>query len=425
MIGWFYNLLALSLGMTPIIIVLLWMGPVLGRRYSSLWRYILWMVIAVRLLLPISFTDKPAFSIHVPVPEITAPITVVHLDGQENTMVMTGLAKADISLVHFLLVLYVGGLLIYIAHGIVTYYRFRRNVLRWGRRPSTDIIETLLREEMQDLNIRREIPLRISKMVTSPMIVGLVKPVLVFPTESYHPAEIRMIITHELVHFRRHDIWIKTMFMAATALHWFNPVVHLMVREANKDIERSCDDYVLRNVDVEGKKCYCNIILNLALQKDSTAGPIFSTSISSSRENLEARIGGIFDTSKRKPGIGVLTSIALLAAMSGVLVTVSDTVSLPIATLQNEHVENPIDAWGTDDFMEDRSQAEDYGLAESPSNSESGQDITMRENNKGYATDKQTERVSSGSNKAEVVVVDLLQLETALAAQGPTVKSER
>lgn len=426
MIGWFYSLLALSLSMTPIILMLLWVAPFLNRRYSSRWRYILWMVIAIRLLLPVSFTDKAAFSIHVPVPATAGPMAVAPLDGQVPTMTMTGLTNADFRLVQILLLFYVVGLLVYIVHGILDNYRFRRDVLRWSRRPSNNIIETLLRQQVQELNIKSDIPVRISKKVTSPMIVGLVRPTLVLPTESYPQAELRMIMTHELVHLQRHDIWFKTIFLAATALHWFNPVVHLMVREANKDMEKSCDDFVLRNADVETKKRYCHLILNLATQKNSNEGPIFSTSISSTRENLETRIRGIFITSEKRRGIAALTSIAMIVAMSGVIVTISHAATLPNGTLQNEYVESSIDAEETiPQLMEDEFDPQGKDLGELDSRLGDSRDNPNTENNGGYPADKQAGAVPDDGNKAEVVVVDLIQLEAALAEQEPTGKSER
>jgi len=59
------------------------------------------------------------------------------------------------------------------------------------------------------------------------MLVGLLKSTLILPVEIYTPAELRMIITHELVHFKRHDVWFKAILLVTAAVHWFNPFVYL------------------------------------------------------------------------------------------------------------------------------------------------------------------------------------------------------
>jgi hypothetical protein len=132
-----------------------------------------------------------------------------------------------------------------------------------------------------------------------------------------------MILDHELVHLKRNDILVKTIIMFTSAVHWFNPAVHLMAIQANKDMEQSCDDYVINGTDVDEKRLYCNIILKLAVMNKDTSGPVFSTNIISSRKNLELRIKDIFDNSKKKSGVVVLVTVILLVIISGTIFNVS------------------------------------------------------------------------------------------------------
>ena len=74
------------------------------------------------------------------------------------------------------------------------------------------------------------------------MIIGLFRPTLLLPHEGYQKIDLEVIIRHELVHFKRNDLWFKLLLVCANAVHWFNPVIYLMVREANRDIEISCDE---------------------------------------------------------------------------------------------------------------------------------------------------------------------------------------
>ncbi len=214
--------------------------------------------------------------------------------------------------------------------------------------------------------------------------------------------------------------------MAVAAAHWFNPVVHLMVREANKDMEKSCDDYVLKNTDAEAKKCYCNIILNLAIQNNRTEGPIFSTGISSSRDHLESRIRDIFDTTKKRRGIAALTSIAILVLMSGAMVTVSSAEPLTDRPLPSESALSPVDTENGIGNDESSPQEKGIGNLDSEASPEGARaNISKAETSQEYTAGQQAEEQPSNGNSAEIVIVDLNQLEDALAADEPADKSER
>ena len=77
---WMTSLLELTLPMTLVIALLLAAGPVLGRRFTARWRYWAWLLIAVRLLLPIGVTlPEPVVTLPQPQGEITYPISAAHL----------------------------------------------------------------------------------------------------------------------------------------------------------------------------------------------------------------------------------------------------------------------------------------------------------------------------------------------------------
>ena len=70
-----------------------------------------------------------------------------------------------------------------------------------------------------------------------------------------------MIIEHEKTHKRRGDLWYKLILLAARSIHWFNPLVYVMVNMAQRDLEYSCDYDVCREKDIEFRKKYSMVIL--------------------------------------------------------------------------------------------------------------------------------------------------------------------
>jgi len=63
------------------------------------------------------------------------------------------------------------------------------------------------------------------------------------------------------VHYKRHDLWYKLLLIIANGMHWFNPIVYIMVKKANRDLEHACDDDVVKNEELEYRKDYSRVIL--------------------------------------------------------------------------------------------------------------------------------------------------------------------
>lgn len=82
-----------------------------------------------------------------------------------------------------------------------------------------------------------------------------------FTIIAYSDEEIKVILKHELTHYKRHDLWYKLLLICANGIHWFNPIIYFMVRQANRDLEYSCDDAVVGNEDMEYRKAYSKTIL--------------------------------------------------------------------------------------------------------------------------------------------------------------------
>ena len=71
-------------------------------------------------------------------------------------------------------------------------------------------------------------------------------------------------LLHELIHYRRRDIWLKALAMLTVSVHWFNPVMWLMVRQVDRDIELACDEMALTVLPEEERLAYGETILQAA-----------------------------------------------------------------------------------------------------------------------------------------------------------------
>ena len=105
-----------------------------------------------------------------------------------------------------------------------------------------------------ELQLDRRIPIVSCDRADSPMVLGFIHPVLVLPAEEYSDEELYFIFKHEFIHYKRHDVCLKLLFVLANAVHWFNTVIWLMQREAVVDMELSCDKRVMLDADYTAKK---------------------------------------------------------------------------------------------------------------------------------------------------------------------------
>ena len=89
-----------------------------------------------------------------------------------------------------------------------------------------------------------------SPQIDSPFLLGLLRPVIYLPA-GMREEERQHVLAHEYQHVRRRDYLIKPVCFLAVLLHWFNPLSWLFFRFMTEDMERSCDDRVLKNMNVQ------------------------------------------------------------------------------------------------------------------------------------------------------------------------------
>ena len=76
-------------------------------------------------------------------------------------------------------------------------------------------------------------------------MAGLGRTYLYLPDIPYTEQELELIFKHELFHYRHKDLWYKMLLLIVDTVYWFNPLLHWMIREADKDIEYICDCHVI------------------------------------------------------------------------------------------------------------------------------------------------------------------------------------
>lgn len=331
----FQTIWEMSLFAVPVILILAICSNLLGKRYGARWRYLVWLVVAVRLCVPIQLSLPGRMEImQVQVPSVQSstrevlaqrtPDYFVQRDAAEPTEQATPIAPAEQTqrksaekrdALDFLLaypyVLWLGGVLGFLAWQGWKYYDFRRMLKRSRRKimdaSVLDIYYTLCRE----MGIEKRPAIYFCEALPSPLCVGLFRTAVYLNSEERESAEMRLILKHELTHCKRKDLWFKGILLLARALHFFNPFVHWMARLAEKDMELSCDLAVMADCGMAEREAYSMAILR-TVRETKSKNMQMSTAFSGGKEELKMRFENIFDMSQKKRGIALFLAAALV-----------------------------------------------------------------------------------------------------------------
>jgi beta-lactamase regulating signal transducer with metallopeptidase domain len=131
-------------------------------------------------------------------------------------------------------------------------------------------------------------------LVTTPLMMGLFQPVFILPDNPIRLEQLRFMLLHEIMHYKRGDAWAKLFSLVATAAHWFNPLVWLMNRCFVSETELACDAAVLRNVRTEHRVSYGETVLHTARRGCETSTMLVSA-CSGGGKNLKRRLINIVE----------------------------------------------------------------------------------------------------------------------------------
>lgn len=165
--------------------------------------------------------------------------------------------------------------------------------------------------------LRRPLRLLQSDRLGSPLAAGLLRPRIYLPrVVAEGDAEtLRFVLTHEYLHIRRMDGLRKLAALLALCVHWFNPLVWLLVCLLDRDLERLCDEAVLRRCRGDCRAVYARSLLRLAEKRTRLpAVPGFAGN------SMKERIVSIMKF-KKKPIFLALPAVLAAAALSLFLTT--------------------------------------------------------------------------------------------------------
>lgn len=337
------NLLKTSLLGSLAILAMLVLKPLWRERYRAKTRCWLWLALAVFLLLPVDFSVKNApvqaappkdYTLFVGTDKTTIQSTdnlfgdMAEKSGQSPSAVRDTIIQRPVTnpeqkttryipVTTILFYGYLAGAAAFLLYQGVSYALFRRTVRRWKRDVARADYAAMLSDTARDLGVSAP-EMIVCEAISTPAVTGLLRPRLLLPHEHYDVQELRYILRHELCHLKRRDMLLKLVLLAANAMHWFNPVVYLMLRQADEDIELACDSAATDGLELPERAAYSRTLL-AAVQSSVRALPA-TTCFGGTVERLKRRITNVLGAQKKR-GLGVVALVLALTLTAGCAVS--------------------------------------------------------------------------------------------------------
>ncbi len=279
----FLSFVEVSILASFIVAMLVLFIPFLSKRYAPKWKYWVWIFLAFRLLIPFNITgaefvvdtllqtksqNGPEYgkdnTDNMSRNNIVSKQIVLEIPEQMTTPVAVKFPKSNtnVTLPGLAALVWIFGSLVYIFVHLISYLHYKKQIIKEGTIIKNNNILHQISGLEQELHIKYTVPAVKFPKASSPMIIGFLKPVLVLPEEQYSQEQLFFILKHEMVHLKRKDVYIKLLFVTANALHWFNPFIWIMQKEAVIDIELSCDERVTQGEGFNVRKAYAETLLS-------------------------------------------------------------------------------------------------------------------------------------------------------------------
>lgn len=331
-------ILSLSLSGSLLILLLLLFRPLYRNRLSKSWQYYIWIVVILRLLLPVTPETSLAGSLFsleemrgtdsTAAPEspndqsMTAYNTIKHEAGSSDDLIRDATTaenspsasavspdkeayNEDHSQIFFFLWL-TGALLLFVRK--LTVYQSFVKYVDAGSRPLEDIgLLESFGHIMEQNRIKGAVDLYVNSLVSSPLLIGFLRPRIILPHTSLSESDFYYTALHELTHYRRRDMFYKWLSQLTVCLHWFNPCVYFMSREINRLCELSCDERVIATLSDNARKSYGTTLVNAVGAGGSYKDTLASVTLHESKELLKGRLNAIMQYKKCSKPIKFIT----------------------------------------------------------------------------------------------------------------------
>ncbi|MVX64153.1 peptidase M56 [Clostridium chromiireducens] len=342
------SILQMSLAGSFMFLILCLFKPFIKKTFSATWNYYMLFITLLIFIIPIgSFVKLPQMVEHKNYLSMQDTNTVaaqnyekmlkkndksddINISQGEGTLKPVSQSQVDLKQTSImekimnrdmLLYVWILGVLILAIKETYVYISFYKKLKSVSNVIEDESILDVFETCKKKLNIYRKIILKECGGIKSPMITGILAPTITIPKMNHNLDKLEIILDHELIHFKRKDLWVKGVALLANIINWFNPIVYIIRNRINIICELSLDEQLIKNMDKSKRKYYGEIILEL-IEYSQSKSLSLGASVCKSRKEIETRLKNIVFFKKSKKIIVcislmvtiIFTSTSLLAS---------------------------------------------------------------------------------------------------------------
>ena len=321
-------LLSLSVSGALLLLLILGLKPLYKNKFSKRWQYYIWIVVALRFLLPFTpdttiigslfekfdtaaITNEIPTNPNVPVPADTGNSKAEPI--QTNREITTAAIREPLNKYVCLFFIWSALALVLFVRKVTVYQGFIQYIKAGNKEVSDIKILNLLSDCEEKLNIKTRVELSRNSLIASPMMIGFFRPKIILPVGELEDKELSYIFVHELIHYKQRDMFYKWLIQIVVCAHWFNPFVYLLEKEVNKSCELSCDEIVLSVLDDSAKREYGDTLISFFKSNNLYKNSLASVTLTEGAEQLKERLGAIMKFRKKSKVVIAITAIFTVA----------------------------------------------------------------------------------------------------------------
>ena len=320
-------LIQASLAFSLAFVLVAALSPWLSRTVGVRWWYWVWLLLALRLLIPYS-AAWPQAPLVLEASEAQTQVELTPVEAQTPAAAQSPAEAPTAGWKRWAIPVYWSGAGLFAGYYAINGLFFHRRLRRWSHPARRKQTLTILGQAQACLRIRRPVRLMVCPLLPGPALQGLFRPTVLLPTEEMEPDDLALVFAHELSHLKCHDLWYKRLLLCVQGLHWFNPLVHVMARLARNDLELACDSRVVERQDARFRARYGYSLLKAA-EAGRGRDPVAALRMGGGKQALQRRLGHLFDGQPRREGLALVACVSAVLIFSGALLGQASALSAP------------------------------------------------------------------------------------------------
>jgi len=319
----------------PILVIVIAAASWLLRNKSAHARYLLWLIVLAKCLVPPLVTvplavlpqERPVLLLETPPPVISEPMASPPVPDARPAAPSVGQVRTRLNVRPLLGIGWITGVSVFVLVAMIKALQ-TNSWLRRERKPLPAKLQSGIEDLFSGFDLKTLPKIWLLEGIGQPFVWGLLRGSIYLPANfvRFDSAEHRRgILGHELSHILRFDAAVNLLQVIAQAIFWFHPLVWWANKRIRAEREKCCDEMAIARLGAKVRD-YSIAIVNILVEEHESTRPVPSLAVAGPVKNIEERIKTMLRPGKKfykRPSL-VAVTVALLIA----LVTIPTTLVL-------------------------------------------------------------------------------------------------